>query len=337
MDIRYWILSLTTRCNLSCAYCYAGAGAKGTDMSRMVLDACLEKIGHGTGPVHVQLTGGEPCLVPELVEKAVQGLRSSGRACSIGIQTNGTLLTPELARLFKDRDIQVGVSLDGPPAVHESLRGKAGRTLGGLRLLEDLQVPFRVTTVVSKQNVRCLDQLVWILAGFKMARGLGLDLLVEKGRAGKKGPVRPAGEAGLKTGLGNMIQVLQAANQRRSLPLSLREAELLRSRRDKPDLRPFCHAAQGKSAAVHPDGSLFPCGQTLGDPDFRAGSIWRPDGDGLKRLTGFRLSSWACAQCPIALFCPGDCPSRLNYNPSRTRPLVCVLYRILWETGLGKI
>jgi uncharacterized protein len=74
----------------------------------------------------------------------------------------------------------VGVSLDGPPAVHEQQRGMAAETLRGLKLLEREGIPFRVTTVLTQTNVRVLDRLVLTLAGFACAGGIGLDLLVNK-------------------------------------------------------------------------------------------------------------------------------------------------------------
>ncbi|MDR3090051.1 MAG: hypothetical protein LBU39_09565 [Desulfobulbaceae bacterium] len=88
--------------------------------------------------------------------------------------------------------MQVGVSLDGPPPLQESLRGQAAATLRGLRLLEAEEIPFRVTAVVSDENVLQLDKLAWLLAAFRQAMGIGLDLLVVKGQASAAGAPGPA-------------------------------------------------------------------------------------------------------------------------------------------------
>jgi uncharacterized protein len=329
MDIRYLILALTTRCNLHCVYCYSGPVAEPADMSAAVLDRALDLVRDGRGPFHLQLTGGEPTLVPQSIERAVRRARSLTRPCTIGIQTNGTLLDAGLVEFFRRFGVQVGVSLDGPPTVQESLRGEAAKTFRGLQLLESHGVPFRVTTVVSGANVGHLDRLVWTLAGFGRARGIGLDLLVRKGRAGAPAAVETAGASALRTGVGAMMAALDAANQCRAAALQLRELELIRDAAVSGGRPFFCHAAKGQSAAVGPDGRLFPCGQTMGDPRFAAGSLWQPEPDRLAISGTIDLPDKDCAGCPLEGRCPGDCPSRLHYNRSDHPELICELYRAL--------
>ncbi len=74
-------------------------------------------------------TGGEPTLAPALMETASEVARATGRCRSIGGQTNGTRLTSDVLDLFRRHAFQVGVSLDGPPSVHEAQRGMAAETL----------------------------------------------------------------------------------------------------------------------------------------------------------------------------------------------------------------
>lgn len=302
-------------------------------MSEDVLERALDLAGAGNGPFHLQLTGGEPTLVPTLIEKAVRRARGHTRPCTIGIQTNGTCLDPDLARLFKRFDVRVGVSLDGPPAVQQALRGQAAQTLNGLRILETRNVPFRVTTVVSHSNVGHLDRLVYMLAGFGQARGIGLDLLVKKGRAERGSAVLPADVPALRRGVRAMLWVLKAVNDRRMMPLQLRELELLKkvpAAKDRQH-RSFCYACQGESTAVHPDGRLFPCGQTLGDERFTAGDVWKPDLERLMLLKACQPATDPCDNCPVCGRCPGECPSRLYYNQADAPALACELYRVLWS------
>jgi uncharacterized protein len=110
MEIRYLILVLTTRCNLNCSYCYGGFGQLGIDMPDDVLDRALAMTAEGKGPCHVQITGGEPTLVPEKIERVARWIQRRQRPLTLAIQTNGTRLTPDLTALFKTHRIQVGVS-----------------------------------------------------------------------------------------------------------------------------------------------------------------------------------------------------------------------------------
>ncbi len=332
MDVRYLILCLTTRCNLACAYCYHGEVPSGMDMSAEVLSKALRLAESGSESLHVQLTGGEPTLLPEVIIRTVETIRKFTRPVTIGIQTNATHFTPELVAFLKRHQVQVGVSLDGPPAIQDKLRGRAADTLKGIGLLEASETPFRVTTVLSRENVGQLDRLVLTLAGFQTARGIGLDLLVKKGRASTG--MAPAEPVALQRGISAMLKTLSAVNGRRRIPLTLRELELLnRSQPLKKLPRVFCRAARGQSLAVTPDGRLFPCGQCLGDEAFAAGDVWHPEPERLTGLADYRLSNSECGNCPVNGRCPGDCPSRIYYNHGQDRNLSCVLYRTLWEKG----
>ncbi|MBC7359557.1 MAG: radical SAM protein [Desulfacinum sp.] len=334
MNIRYLILALTTRCNLRCRYCYHGDALAREDMPPEVIRRAVGLAVSGGSPFHLQLTGGEPTLVPELVEVSADLGRSTGRCLRIGLQTNGTGLTPQMIEIIKRYNLQVGVSLDGPPAVHQAARGLAAETLRGLQSLETARIPFGVTTVVSRINAGQLDKLVLVLSGFSMARGIGLDLLVRKGRAQDGKGADSVDRWTLEKALRRMGATLEAVNAHRSVPIRWREWDLLFASGHRPGNRwAFCHAALGRSLAVTPDGRLFPCTQTLYDPRFAAGTVWAPQGQALSGLATCRPRPEVCAACEIHAVCPGECPSRLHYNRNGDPFLVCHLYRTLYRMG----
>lgn len=330
MPIHYLILALTLRCNAKCKYCYNGAPADEEDMSEAVMAQAISLAASDEAPFHLQLTGGEPTLAPTLIERAAVLATESGRCSSIGIQTNATALTPQLLKCFKAFKIQVGISLDGPPLIHQQQRGRVGETLRGLRLLEKNSIPFRVTTVVTQTNAAVLDQLVLTLAGFSNARGIGLDLLVNKGCAKNSDEIVPAKKRTLVEGLSRMAATLDAVNSHRTVPIQFRERDRLITA--GPDEHTdFCHACKGESMAVQPDGRIFPCGQTLGDPRFNAGTVWAPCNKTLKALSIGTSTLLRCRQCTLKARCPGDCPSRLYYNRFQNYKQCCDLYKTLWK------
>jgi uncharacterized protein len=336
ISVRQLILALTTRCNLSCAYCYNGAVEvePSAEMAPAVVAAALELVARSGEPFDLQLTGGEPTLVPAGIELAARLARATGSCHRVAVQTNATRLTPALIDLFRTHDIRVGVSLDGPPEVHQRQRGRAADTLRGLNLLEAAGIPFRVTAVVTRESAATLDRLALLLAGFAAARGIGLDLLVDKGAAVTGKGVETADPEGLERGLEGMLAVLDMVNARRQIPLRLRERDRLGPVRPQKD-RGFCRAATGESLAVDPRGNLFPCGQTLGDPRFAAGTVRQPELGPLHRLSRCRPPDAPCGRCDLEPVCPGDCPSRLHYNGAGRPDLVCTLYRTLWRHRLS--
>lgn len=325
-DLRYLTLSITCRCNLRCKYCYQAAGSAGMDMSDEIIDQTLELADNGK-PLLIQITGGEPTLVPDAIMRIAEKSLLLQVRPRLAIQTNGTLLTPDLVALLQKYDIQVGVSVDGPPDLQEALRGCADATLHGLQLLEENGVNFRVTTVVSSANVLALDRLALMLAGFGRCRGIGLDLLINKGRASNS-LIFPAHSQQLRKGITRFVHTLKGLNSRRSLPILLREMELVKN---GPSSHAFCHAALDQSLAVQADGSLFPCGQTVGDPFFLSGTISNPLRENRFPLTTVKLPSEKCDACPLQGQCPGECPSRLHYNSNDNSTLVCELYRCLTQ------
>ena len=330
-SLRYLALLLTTECNLRCAYCYREERGPVQRMSREIAEKGLHLAAASYRTFHVQLTGGEPTLEPKLIEWTASLIRKEGWPATIGIQTNGTILDVSLIKMFKRYDIQVGVSLDGPPDFHEKLRGKSGPTIRGLKLLSDHDVPFRVTCVVTGQNVAGMDQLALLLGSFPTARGLALDLLVCKGHALKDDYVSPSSPEELKNGLKKLVQTLGWINANRSHQIKLRELESLKQAAQKGNQLHFCHASKGEAMAIHPDGTIYPCAQTVGDPCFVYGTVEAPNEENFYLWGEYSLRSEQCNDCPVAGFCPGDCPCRLYHNDTQTRRLACVMYQTLWE------
>lgn len=72
------------------------------------------------------------------------------------IQTNGVLINEAWCALFKEHDMQIGVSLDGPEAIHNANRvnwrgrGSFDLTMRGVRALQTHGIPFHALFVVSQ-------------------------------------------------------------------------------------------------------------------------------------------------------------------------------------------
>lgn len=329
------MLMVTKACNLSCAYCYEG-GTHADDevMSMETAINALHMVAAGGRPFHVQITGGEPLLVRERVFDILDRIERNKWPVAVSLQTNGVLLDRPTALQLKRRRVGVGISLDGSPRVQEMLRGGSSGTYLALKLLEEEQVPFRVTTVLSDRNISELGGLLMALHRFSSACGIGFDLLVQKGGA-VNGDCKLPDEAVLRKELFKALVLLDLLNLKRGRPLELREKKhVFRSLRTG-GVSPFCAACVGRSLAVTPEGKLYPCTQAAGDPSHDLGTLDEPL-SGTCSLSEIKLSTDRCNRCPLEGRCPGECPSRLLYNGDAGRKLVCALYQTIYEYDFQK-
>ena len=157
-------------CNLDCEYCFYLDKEKlypNTRSFRMT-DEVLENYvrqyieAQKVDEVTFAWQGGEPTLMGvEFFRRAVEfqkKYRRTGMRIQNSFQTNGTLLNDEWARFLKRNNFLIGLSIDGPPKLHDRLRyDKHGRpsskdVLRGLKLLQKHGVDYNVLCVLNRYN-----------------------------------------------------------------------------------------------------------------------------------------------------------------------------------------
>lgn len=126
-------------------------------LARLFRDLCHSK---RLNAVDVVWHGGEVTLLPiAYVRKPVwlqHYFAAPGVTFANCIQTNATRLTPEWVTFFRDYEFSVGVSIDGPPEVHDSRRlTKSGKPTwhdvkAGMDLLKESGIPYGALAVVDK-------------------------------------------------------------------------------------------------------------------------------------------------------------------------------------------
>ncbi|WP_237073431.1 radical SAM/SPASM domain-containing protein [Prosthecochloris sp. GSB1] len=331
------MLAVTRSCNLSCVYCYEGAGeAAGRPMSGKTVEKALSLVAASGKPFHVQITGGEPLLAPDTVLAVLEVIRRRRFPATVAIQTNGVLLDREMAMALKASGTAVGVSVDGLPATQETLRGQGSATWRAMKLLDSEEVPFSITTVLTSANVTGLSRLAMALHSMPSALAVGLDPLVRKGSALHEPGVQPPDPDRLREGITRLLETLDFLNRQRARPLVFRERELLLRTIGRERPGPYCQACTGSSLAVTPGGELYPCTQTMGDPAFLLGTLDRPGAFESSLSSGCAREHESCDGCELQGRCPGDCPSRLHYNCEKTPGQACTLYRTIYDYSRKK-
>lgn len=157
---------LTRRCNLHCQQCFASCRtADPSELPAETVFAVLRQLA-AAGVINVRFTGGEPSVRSDLLQ-ILEYARGLGFVVSL--QTNGVYTDPEdfVAKLAAIGCDQVTVSIDGPPDIHDHLRG-AGAFASvdrSLQLFAAYRVPVRINLLAHRQNISRLEEIfAWATA-----------------------------------------------------------------------------------------------------------------------------------------------------------------------------
>ncbi|HAM15522.1 MAG TPA: 12,18-didecarboxysiroheme deacetylase [Eggerthellaceae bacterium] len=158
------VWNCTRTCNLNCMHCYAGSDARTYDqLDTDEAKAMIDDLAAFGSPV-LLFSGGEPCIRPDLVELMRY---AKGAGMRVVLSTNGTLITPELAREYAEVGLSyVGVSIDGGPATHDRFRGAQGsfaRAMDGLANAQEAGIKVGLRMTLNKLNFHEVDDVFDIM------------------------------------------------------------------------------------------------------------------------------------------------------------------------------
>ena len=275
-----WIA--TRACNLSCGHCYSHAGHRHpdeltTEEAFALIDALVEM-----GCPDLVIAGGEPLIRPDLAE--IVGYAVS-RGIRWSLHTHGGLVARNRALFERHPPALAAVSLDGPRAVHDAFRGRAGSFDAALQAVEilceiaedrdDAQVV--IGTTVTSRNADLLADLAETVME-SPADSWGLHLFAPEGRGAEHTQLLPSPRQ-----LRQVAALVRRLRRRMDVDLDNEwgsAGSLDPFFRDQPYL---CGAGRF-TFVVGVDGAIMPC--TTTDPAEAEGNIRT---DSLPRVwrTGF--------------------------------------------------
>lgn len=157
---------LTEGCNLRCRHCWVMPEEGSTQKAGGYLDlGIFESIlqqAQALGLTGVKLTGGEPCLHPQ-IQPMLKIIRQANYR--LIVETNGVLLTPELAELLATCNKPlVSVSLDGVDVTtHEWVRRVPGcfqAALNGIKYLVEAGLKPQIIFSIMRRNQDQIEPIV---------------------------------------------------------------------------------------------------------------------------------------------------------------------------------
>jgi uncharacterized protein len=315
------IMKVISACNLACRYCDADIRSN-RRMSLDTVSQIIKKALDYADYVKFIWHGGEPLLMGiQFYEKVVElqkTYKREGQTIINDLQTNGTLISQEWVDFFKANDFHVGVSLDGPPEVHNANRvfrngeGSFEQVMRGIRLLKENGVKFGVLAVITKETV-------------KIGAKRFLDFFIENGIF-KIGilPQRPALNIGRTDALSReefekfVIELFDYWYSLDDPRIEIRELDAILDRIFGAESKIcfFGGDCRDKILAITPNGDVYTCDEFMFDERYKLGNVreqtfeemLNPMNPKLIRIRLEDLETKKSISCKYSKICNYGCP-----------------------------
>lgn len=335
----------TLGCPSNCEYCWSSEESSpimDVDIIREVVEWLKN---FRNEPVTFTFHGGEPLLAGyEFFKESLPLLTNElvHLKPAFAIQTNLWYLTHELAELFKEYEIPIGSSLDGPEELNDLQRGEGyyQKTMQGYEIAKDHDLQVSFISTFTSYSIQYKEDIF----NFFLENGLNLKL-------------HPA------------LPSLRGANPEKWALSPEEYGELLiylldqyLKNMDRIELKNIDHLAKcvftrrgvvctfvdcmGDTFAVGPDGNIYPCYRFVGMPEYVMGNVKDhpsmedlAQSDSWKLLHGFKdYVDSECKRCNYIKFCRGGCPyNALTINEKTGKAEIngvdphCAAYKMIFK------
>ncbi len=317
-------LLLTDDCTLRCRYCYADGGksrqAISWDTVAGVIDVIFANAAAiGCEDVAVNFHGGDVGAVWPLFVRTRGYMRDKEKSLGIraatSVGTNGVL--DDAQRLWLTENIDSAtLSVDGPPAIHDSARAfpdgspSSNFVLKTMQHFDRVKFPYGIRSTVTGENVSRMDECVGYICANSAAKRIQMEPMYPQGRAAN-GNVSPPSARAFIDNFRTARKVASSFGRR--LCYSGARLDVLTN--------VFCRAC-GDSCVVTPSGDITSCYEVADAANPLAGVFFYGrydpktrtfvlDRDRRERLFGLSvLEKPECSDCFCKWHCAGDCPAK---------------------------
>lgn len=326
-DIAYLTFAPTYKCNLRCTYCFGNHGEKYNNANRTFTKVSLAEMldyffmtlfPHAKQYRIDFVSGGEPLMGIEIIKAAIsyveQYINQTGKRVSIWLCTNGTLLTNDIIEYLSEKNVSIGISIDGRKEYNDITRidsngqGTYDKIVDGINLIYSNKTASKkfksIWGLCAATNDNC--DFVDIL---KHMNSLGMrNVQIRLVRSTDHYDEKKITQEYKK--LFNFLWDNFCTENIDYLRMILNDNDqfgkvLKRIILDQV-LTHRCQAGINK-ITICPDGSIYPCDSFVGIPEFVIGSIE----SGINRKDYFKNYSVKtiipCSNCNIKWLCGGDC------------------------------
>ncbi|MEG2172932.1 MAG: anaerobic sulfatase maturase [Desulfovibrionaceae bacterium] len=342
------------QCNLRCTHCFYHPVPPGKALSqRMSHDTLMQLTRTYLAQPIAQHTfiwqGGEPCLMGLDFFKTAwrfQKKYTQGSIIANCLQTNGTLITPPFADFLARKNFLVGLSIDGPQALHDTYRkygsgkGSYAAVHKSLRLLQERKVALNSLTLITSTNIGYIKDIFYMLAENALFFQQYIPC-VECSTEGKPLPFSLSGAA-----WGEALCILFDTWWNTGQRVTIRYFEdllhtLLTGQAGSCQMGGDCRSY----LVVEADGSVYPCDFFVSDA-WKLGNIWDNTWEellhsDLRHTFSLRKRCLppACQTCHYLALCGGDCQKHRMASVKTAPPqsLLCEGYQIFFAHALPRL
>jgi len=313
------LLSPTANCNLRCTYCYASAGDSGATMmtEAIALAAVDFFVDHAMpGPLTFIYGGqGEPMLNEAVVRASVTHAKTRAaeaeRTAFFRLTTNG-VYGEATARWIAEAFDYVNVSVDGPKAVHDAQRPRAGgqgsyeAAVATMRILHETGALGGINAVITPESAPLMPEIVRHVAELGLIDTVGFTAMGDCGRC------EVSGQAALREApfIGGLREAMAEA-ERLGVEVSSTNAQATYFTDH------YCGGC-GLNMCVSWDGYVSTCPEGLDPKDpaarelligeYRGEAGFTVDWDVVRKLRGRTYESMgSCTSCSYRTNCAGGC------------------------------
>ena len=318
-------LNISELCNFTCAHCMNGCQIKNKknklmpwNIAKISVDKYTEIIKRKGINGEIHFGSAEPLINWDIIERVVNYCKKILPETPISINTNLSLLTREKAIFFRDNNVSIASSLDGPRDGNNMIRTKnKGGTydiiIDKIKLLKEISYPLDgISLTMNDLNIDFIDDRFILSLKELGFGGLATDIdLVNNKNCNRN----------IDFYVDKLMYIYQLCKKLDMVNFgswSLVYSNLVNQETDEPVT--YCKAQTGRNISVNPVGDVFVCGYSTS----KVGRLNQFDEMFNKKspyinLIASRLpgNKKKCFGCELEGICSGQCLVTHEFNQNK--------------------
>jgi len=287
--------------------------------------------------VSVIFHGGEPLLAPiSLWKQILLGLpeRLPQKKIRWNVQSNLWALNENFCELFREHNVSVGTSIDGPKEICDITRGKGywERTMNGIKLARRYGIDVGAISTFTNDTAQHWKEVI----DFYMTNNLNLNVHTATKPLGSSVSVFSLPANGFANLLAELLPYY--IQHRKQLSISTIDNFVKACVHGNGEVCTF-RDCFGMFLSIDPDGNIYPCQRFCGKPEYSLGNV--ADKPTLAELmespAGIRFQqrekevAKRCASCLEVEHCHGGCTYNALSSGDGVIDPMCEAYRKTFE------